>query len=137
MDKNEQLNSMLDAFIKGDNDAAKAAFSPYVHAKTREILGYQEPVVPAAPNATEVKEGVFVKLQEMVDALVDSPIKFQGDNVIVDGKQVGVVTSDPTDFDSGINFIEDGGRFSKEFDTVEDLFKFLIQKYTKRGEATQ
>lgn len=135
MDKKEQLGAVIDAVIKGDAEAAKAAFSPYIQVKTREVLGIAPPA-EAPPATTEpVTESVLVRLQEMVDALSDSPVKLQGDNVIVDGKQVGVVHTDLTDFQSGINFIEDGGKFSKEFDTVEDLFSFLIQKYTKRGQA--
>ena len=133
MDKKEQLGAVIDAVIKGDTDAAKAAFSQYIQAKTREVLGITPVEAPMEPAAEPVKEGVLVRLQEMVDALVDSPVKLHGDKVIVDGKQVGLVHTDLTDFDSGINFIEDGGKFSKEFDTVEDLFTFLIQKYTKRG----
>ncbi len=39
MDKKEQLGAVIDAVIKGDTDAAKAAFSPYIQAKTREVLG--------------------------------------------------------------------------------------------------
>lgn len=131
MDKKEQLKAMIDGIIKGDESAAKAAFAPYVQSKTREILGYAEPV---APVATPTNESFLVKLKEYVDFQQDSPVQFRGDKVIVDGKQVGVIQNDPTDFDSGINFIEEGGRFSKEFNEVEELYDFLIQRYTKRGQ---
>ena len=77
--------------------------------------------------ATMISSNVIVSAAEVSNAGSDTV------KVIVDGKQVGLVHTDLTDFDSGINFIEDGGKFSKEFDTVEDLFTFLIQKYTKRG----
>lgn len=131
MDKTAQLRAVIDGIIKGDDTAAKGAFAPYVQAKTREILGYSEPVTPAA---TPTNEALLVKLKEYVDLQQDSPVQFRGDRVIVDGKQVGVIQNDPTDFESGIDFIEDGGRFSKEFNTVEDLYDFLIQRYTKRGQ---
>ncbi len=131
MDKTAQLRAVIDGIIKGDDAAAKDAFAPYVQAKTREILGYSEPVAPAA---TPTNEAFLVKLKEYVDLQQDSPVQFRGDRVIVDGKQVGVIQNDPTDFESGINFIEEGGRFSKEFNTVEDLYDFLIQRYTKRGQ---
>jgi hypothetical protein len=131
MDKTAQLRAVIDGIIKGDDTAAKDAFAPYVQAKTREILGYSEPVAPAA---TPTNEGFLVKLKEYIDFQQDSPVQFRGDRVIVDGKQVGVIQNDPTDFESGINFIEEGGRFSKEFNTVEDLYDFLIQRYTKRGQ---
>ncbi len=130
MDKKEQLRVMIDGIIKGDDNAAKDAFAPYVQAKTRDILGYVD------PTTTETKptnESFVLKLNEFAELQQDNPIQFKGDRVIVDGKQVGVIQNDPTDFDSGINFIEEGGRFSKEFSKVEDLYDFLIQKYTKRG----
>ncbi len=130
MDKTAQLRAVIDGIIKGDDTAAKDAFAPYVQAKTREILGYSEPVTAATP----MSEAFLVKLKEYVDLQQDSPVQFRGDRVIVDGKQVGVIQNDPTDFESGINFIEAGGRFSKEFNTVEDLYDFLIQRYTKRGQ---
>lgn len=130
MDRKEQLRAVIDNIIKGDGEAASAAFAPYVHAKTRDVLGYAHPT----PNAEEVKEAFYKKLNEYIDLQDESPIQFQGDRVMVNGKQVGVIQSDPTDWDSGINFIEEGGRFSKEFDRLEDLYDFLIKKYTK-GEA--
>lgn len=130
MDKKAQLSAMIDGIIKGDPEAAKAAFAPYIQMKTREVLGYTK------DNNDSVNENVnIIALREWIDTLDDSPVRLQGDRVLVDGKQVGVLQTDPTDFNSGINFIEDGGKFSKEFDTIEDLFNFLIQKYTKRGDV--
>lgn len=132
MDKKEQLKAMIDGIIKGDESAARDAFAPYVQSKTRELLGYSEPVT--APAAEPTNEAFLAKLQEM-NSLMDSPVQFRGDKVIVDGKQVGVIQNDPTDWDAGINFIEEGGRFSKEFDTLEAVYDFLIQRYTKGGNA--
>ena len=131
MDRKEQLRAVIDNIIKGDSDAAKAAFAPYVQSKTRDVLGYAQPT----PNAEEVKEAFYKKLNEYIELQDESPIKFQGDKVIVDGKQVGVIQSDPTDWDSGINFIEEGGKFTKEFVQLEDLYDFLIQRYTKGGKV--
>lgn len=130
MDKKAQLTAMIDAIINNKPEDAKAAFAPYVQVKTREILGYADP----APEV--VKENVnIVALREWIEAQDESPVKLQGDKVFVDGKQVGFVQTDPTDFDSGINFIEMGNKFSKEFDSVEDLFGFLVHRYTKGGAA--
>ncbi|QDJ96462.1 hypothetical protein Xoosp13_276 [Xanthomonas phage Xoo-sp13] len=137
MDKREQLSAVIDGIINDDMEAAKAAFSTYVSAKTQEVLGYNttvvEPVVEPAP--TPVQESKLVAVSEMFDAQVDSPVRLRGDRVFVEGKQVGVLQSDPVDFDSGINFIEDGGRFSKEFSALEELYSFLISRYTKRGDV--
>lgn len=131
MDKTAQLRAVIDGIIKGDDTAAKDAFAPYVQAKTREILGYNEPITS---TKTPTNEAFLVKLKEYIELQQESPVQFRGDRVIIDGRQVGVIQNDPTDFESGINFIEDGGRFSKEFNTVEDLYDFLIQRYTKRGQ---
>jgi hypothetical protein len=130
VDKKEQLKAMIDGIIKGDDAAAKNAFAPYVQAKTRDILGYSE---PAAPTPEVTNEAFLMKLKEFNDIQAGSPVQFRGDKVMVDGKQVGVIQNDPTDWESGINFIEEGGRFSKEFDTLEAVYDFLIQRYTKGG----
>lgn len=133
MDKTEQLNAVISGIINNDADATKAAFAPYIAAKTQEILGYAKQTV-VEPAAAPVTEHVLMKqLREWVDNQVESPVRFDGDRVIVGGKQVGVVQTDMADFESGINFIEDGGKFSKEFNTLEELFEFLISKYTKDG----
>lgn len=131
MDKKDQLRAVIDGIINGDDSAAKNAFAPYVQSKTREILGYEQ---PHSSGTSQTNEAFIIKLQEYVELQQDNPVQFRGDRVIVDGKQVGVIQNDPTDFDSGINFIEEGGRMSKEFNTIEDLYDFLIQRYTKRGQ---
>lgn len=134
MDKKEQLKSVIDAIINGDNDAAVAAFAPYVQAKTREVLGY-DTVEPAVTPT--VNEAFMKKLNEFIELQNDSPVQFKGDRVFVDGKEVGVMRTDHTDLESGIEFIEKGdgsnATFNKEFDELESLYDFLIQRYTKRG----
>lgn len=130
MDRKEYLRDVINSIISGDTEAAKAAFAPYLQSKTREILGYAD---PQPHGEAPTNEALITKLEEMFAQAEDDVVKFRGDRVIVDGKQVGVIQSDPADFDSGINFIEDGGRFTKEFDTVEALFDFLLQRYSKRG----
>lgn len=130
MDKKAQLTAMIDAIINNKPEEAKAAFAPYVQEKVRQVLGY------STPPAQAVTEGAKITaLREWIEAQSDSPVKLQGDKVFVNGKQVGFVQTDATDFDSGINFIEAGNKFSKEFDTVEDLFGFLVHRYTKEGAA--
>lgn len=128
MDRKELLGAMIDAIINNDAEAAQAAFAPYVQDKSREII---TPPTEPEVDASAITESVLLK--EFSDVLHDSPIKLSGDNVLVNGKAVGVLQNDPTDFDSGINFIENGGKFSKEFTTVEELFNFLIDKYSKGG----
>lgn len=128
MDKKEQLRAVIDSIIKGDDGAAKSAFAPYVQSKTRAVLGYEDNQ-PVTTN-----ESFTQKLKEFADLIQQgSPVQLRGDRVFVEGREVGVIQNDPTDFDSGINFIESGGGFSKEFDTLEQVYEFLIQRYTKRG----
>lgn len=128
MDNKEHLRVVIDSIIKGDDDAAKSAFAPYVQSKTRDILGYED-TRPVTTN-----ESFTQKLKEFADLIQQgSPVQLRGDRVFVEGREVGVIQNDPTDFDSGINFIESGGSFSKEFDTLEQVYEFLIQRYTKRG----
>lgn len=134
MDKNEQLSLMIDAIVAGDDEAIKASFAPYIEAKSREVLGY--PSEPAQEELTvENLNKLFGRDIVTEDASKDvaNHIRLQGDKVFVDGKMVGVIQSDPADFDSGIDFIAAGGDFSKEFHTVEDLYTFLTDKYTKDG----
>lgn len=134
MDRKAQLTAVIDGIINNDEVAMKAAFAPYIQAKSKEILGYsRDPEVPAIelPETPVTENLILTKLQESLAALADSPVKLQGNRVIVGGKEVGTLQSDPTDFESGINFIENGGQFSKEFNTVEELFNFLFDRYTK------
>ena len=135
MDKKEQLNAMIDGIINNDEEAAKAAFSPYIQSKTRDILGYQQPSTEVVDEPIQESAQV-IALREMLDAQADFPVRLNGDDVVVDGKVVGAVRTDMTDFDAGIEFIEAGGNFSKEFISVEDLYKFLVDKYTKHGKNT-
>lgn len=128
----DNIRSFVNAIINGDKEAARAAFAPVVAHTTREVLGLQ-PV-------TVVKESVAIKyLREMFEDH-DSPIRMDGDSVMVDGKQVGHIQIDFADIENGenfdnggINFIEEGGKFSKEFDDAESMFRFLLQKYSKNG----
>ena len=78
-----------------------------------------------------VNESVKVKmLREMFEDDIESPIKILRDSsVVVNGKRVGVVQTDLEDPDSGIDFITDDGKFSKEFIDVDALFKFLRERY--------
>lgn len=135
MNKREQLSAVIDGVINNDMEAAKAAFSSYITTKTQDILGYSTTVeapevAPETTELTPVQESKLASLTEWFDTQADSPVRLQGDRVLVGGKQVGVIQSDPADFDSGINFIEDGGRFSKEFNEMEELYSFLISRYS-------
>lgn len=123
----DMLYKFFDAVVDGNEDLQREAIaSASIHA-TQAFLGLPQ----AQPEPVTVNESHMVKmLREMFEG---SPITFKGDEVMVDGKRVGVIQTDYTDFESGTQFIEDGGQFSKEFDDAEKLFQFLIQRYTKNG----
>lgn len=128
MSSKEHLKAVVDAIIRGDEEGMRTAFAPVVQIKSQEILGYSVPKTAEEP----IKESLYQQvLREWSDLDNESPIRLQGDRVFVDGKEVGVIQSDVTDFDSGINFIEAGGRFSKEFEEIQSLFDFLIQRYSR------
>lgn len=121
---NENITQFINAVIRGDKDAAKAALSPVVISNARQILGHEVPQpVQAVTESHEVK-----MLREMFEDH-ESPIRLKGDKVLVNGKEVGMIQTDYEDFDSGINFIESDGRFSKEFADAEQLFRFLLDRY--------
>ena len=118
----EEYRSFINAVVKADKDAAREAFGPIFKQHLAAALGHKPKVV---------NESVKVKmLREMFEDDIESPIKILRDSsVVVNGKRVGVVQTDLEDFDSGINFITDDGKFSKEFIDVDALFKFLRERY--------
>ncbi|WAX21669.1 hypothetical protein [Stenotrophomonas phage RAS14] len=126
---NENITQFINAVIRGDRDAAKQALSPVVISNARAILGREVQEPQKVNESHEVK-----MLREMFEDH-ESPIRLKGDKVIVNGKEVGMIQTDYADFDSGINFIESDGKFSKEFEDAEQLFRFLIDRYngTKQG----
>lgn len=128
---NENIKEFINAVIQGDKDSARSALAPVIVGNAREILGYQ------APEPQPVNEAIALKMLREMFEDHEEPIRIQGDKVFVDGKQQGFIQTDYADEDSGINFIEEGGKFSKEFDDVSDLFKFLIQRYSKQGGGLQ
>lgn len=131
MDRKEQITAFINAIINNDNDAASAAFSPYVQDKSREILGSPSDKQDAETVKT-VTEAVMQK--EINDILQDSPVRIgTDDSVLVNGKRVGVVRNDPTDFSGPINFVEDGGKLTQDFSNTKELYDFLIDRYSKGG----
>lgn len=123
MDKYESLGKYIDAIINNNQEEAKAAFQSYSVNKSRELLG------TVAPKDTlkEFKDA----LREFVndDNGAESPIKLNGDDIVVNGKVVGSVQSDLNDMDGGINFVAAEGNFSKEFNSAEELYAFLMKRY--------
>lgn len=97
----ESLEKFVDAVASGDEEVQRDAMKAYISDKSKSILEFTG----------------------------NSDIKLDGDDVLVRGKKVGSVTSDASDMDSGLNFSSDDNKFSKEFNTVEDLYGFIADRY--------
>lgn len=95
----ESLAAFIDAVATEDQDAERVSIKDFINEKSKTILEYG-----------------------------DSAIKINGDDVIINGKKVGTIISDPTDMASGMFFTSLDGK-KKEFDTVEDLYAFLGDVY--------
>lgn len=158
--KYESLSKYIDAIINKDDDAAKAAFLPYVEEQTKPIVkSLREATAPAddkkvqdadgdsddvdddedsskyLKNRAKKKQGLK-KMKKMDEAAIlkefhgeDSPVQLKGDDVYIQGKMVGTVTNDLSDIDSGIVFTSTDGSFKQEFDSIRDLYAFLVDKF--------
>jgi len=76
-----------------------------------------------------MKSVIGEKSKHILEFIGDSQIKLDGDDVMIGGKKVGSVKIDHDDMESGINFVSDDGKFSKEFDDMESLYSFLSSKF--------
>jgi hypothetical protein len=128
----EQLYKFVDAIINDDIEAAKIAFHNFSVEKTKTILGLQQ---SEADEPVTESEKIFEEFKQQLVEFIgnDSPIRLDGDYVLVKGKKVGLIKNDLNDIDSGINFVTLDGSFSKEFNSAEDLYKFLMQRYGVKG----
>lgn len=117
----ELIADFINKVVSGDA-GAKEAFSAFCDAKAVQL------------KESEAKLAKFQTFkQSLLESLGDSPITMEGDYIVVNGKRVGRVQTNMDDFDAGIDFTSIEGDFSKEFETAEELFKFISTKYL--GEA--
>jgi hypothetical protein len=126
MDIKEPLYRFVDATVNGDEESLKNAAHEYSVNKVKQILGLVTPST-IVTNSVGIVESFKQQLLEYTGE--DSPVKFDGDYVLVNGKKVGSIHNDLNDIDSGINFITLDKSFSKEFTTAEELYKFLMDRY--------
>lgn len=103
----ESLDKFVDSVALSKDEDASEFFAEYVKSKARDVLTSKT-------------------LREFGG---DSQIKLDGDDVMVSGKKVGEVKSDPGETDAGISFSTVDGSFSKEFNTISDLYEFLSDRY--------
>lgn len=118
MGNRDLITTFLNSIVNNDEDAAKAAFSQYCNDKAK-VMGRTEKIMERFDNFKV----------SLLEYSVDEPIHMEGDKILVNNKLVGHVKVDLSDMDSGIDFVSDDGTFSKEFNTAEDLFSFLAQRY--------
>jgi hypothetical protein len=127
----DDIRSFIGALVDGDDSLATASLNAAILSAAQTNLG-----LPTAPPQN-VNESMVVKmLQEMFND-TESPIKFKGDKVFVEGKHIGFIRTDYSDTNGGIDFISVDGSESKEFDDVEHLFRFLSERFTKNGGKEQ
>lgn len=94
--------SHLDSFVSSivtGSDTGKDSFHSYLIAKIKTLRESEKPI------------------------RLDSPF------VIVKNKKVGTVENNHDDPDTGIVFTEYGSDFTQEFDNIQELFQFLINRY--------
>lgn len=144
MDTKTLISNFIDSVINDDNDAIKSNFSQLAASKMKQ--GYAHGSATKLTNSIVESFNLLSKtLHE--DLNTEQPIKMsQSGIVFVKGKKVGVVKSTEDrkdasgvsvfkdeDFDrnrmDGIEFISLDGSFSKEFETLEQLYHFLADRF--------
>lgn len=113
----DNYKKFIDAVISGDESAQAEAAKSFSIEKTKEILANRT-TAKDAPISEGFKQ--FIKL--IKESEYD--VSLNGDNVMVNGKAVGKVISDPNTADA-ILFVSADGRVKKEFNTAQELFDFV------------
>lgn len=97
----ESLDAFIDSVAASDDDVEKVSIKEYINTKAKAILEFNG----------------------------DSKIKLDGNRVVIDGHRKGTVQHDPNDMNHGIVFTDNRGNIREEFDTLEELYSFLVQTY--------
>lgn len=143
VDTKQILSSMIDNLVAGNRDAVKADFSAYSQALGKEIISNK-----ITAKVVEAFNAIGKKLNENVGTEQEITMS-QGGAVFVKGKKIGIVKAiedakkvdgvavyGEEDFErngmEGIQFISIDGSFSKEFETLEQLYTFLADRYGVR-----
>lgn len=154
MKHSEIISTFVTNVLTGDSEAARAAFSAYCNDKAKSIgqdrklnerleslkvalleYGVNYNAQTVSGHGGRVTSGQPTPAAtKMTSTKAEPDLSMEGDKIIVNGKQVGRIQYDMEDWEGGINFISDDNTFSKEFNTAEELFKFLSQRFL--GEST-
>ncbi len=125
---NEHLNKFIDGVINGNDDDMSASVRQFALEKVKNIV-------------SEFKNDKIKKLQESLQIVLLEYNKKTGYNieishagdVVINGTVVGKIEYDMNDFDSGVSFVAADGRFSKEFNQLDDLMAWLGRSYGGRN----
>lgn len=121
---NEHLNKFIDGVINSNDDDISASAHQFALEKVKAIVA-------------EFKNDKIKKLQESLQVVLleynkktgyNIEISHSGD-VVINGTVVGKIEYDMNDFDSGVSFVAADGRFSKEFNQLDDLMAWLGRSY--------
>lgn len=115
MNKNEILNKFLENVIERNSESDRAAFDQFIILKAKEIVSEMR-----NEKSDEIQINEFHG---------DGAIKLKGDDVLVNGKRVGTIKTNLNDMESGIDFVSSDGRFSKEFEDIQTLYRYIATTY--------
>lgn len=124
----EHLNKFIDGVINSNDDDASTSAHQFALEKVKSIVA-------------EFKAEKINKLQESLQTILLEYNQKTGYNieishageVVINGTVVGKVEYDMSDFESGVSFVAADGRFSKEFNTLEELMAWLGRSYGGKG----
>jgi hypothetical protein len=143
VDTKQILSRMIDNLVAGNKDAVKADFAAYVQPLGKDILSNK-----ISAKIVESFNLIGKRLHENVGTEQEITMS-QGGAVFVKGKKIGIVKAiedsknvngvavyGEEDFErngmEGIQFISIDGSFSKEFETLEQLYAFISDRYGVR-----
>lgn len=140
MDKLTLLSNFITSIVNESSEsveAGEAAMREYIKQKSKFVLNRKNSaLVEFAQKAEKFKADLLEYIQQNGG---EHPIRLDGEKVLVNGTVVGFIkndlpnTDDPDAWEAqmngGMNFISADGKFSKEFNDVADLFKFIATQY--------
>lgn len=128
---NDELKNFVELVIKDNvspNDTTKEhmekSFSDYTKQTARNIV-----------NSIRRSYVVEAALTEMLGS--DAKVKLNGDDLYVNGKLVGYINNDLNNLDAGINFENADRTFSKEFNTLEELYAYIHRTFNEAKEQDE
>lgn len=149
--KFDSLSEFINAIARGDTAKAESNVQAYMNVKAKEVVQSiredaskkeeddKDDVDPSKfLKNRDKKKPALKKMKKMDEAFLtefqgeDSPIKLKGDDVFVEGKLVGSIQNDLNDDESGITFKSSDGKIGEEFDTVPELYSFLMDHYAPK-----